>query len=157
MVITDTLRLKRGNITIRYLNQIIEAKLGYVRRHLHFIVLEHAATGVFLSFENAWSAVRSTIEALPANSHTLFGHTVSEGKWNLTAASKTKPHVLDALYTIPEGLQAQGAVAFCIGREVSRAIRLTHYDSSLIVRWQIGDESYNAYEHCAVDQDVPAI
>ena len=49
-VITDTSRLKRGNITIIHLNQIIDVKLGDVGRHLHVIVLEHAGSNMCLYF-----------------------------------------------------------------------------------------------------------
>ena len=53
--IADVSRLKRGNITVRHLNQLIEVKLGDVRRHLHFLVLSQAVHGVFMSFDNAWA------------------------------------------------------------------------------------------------------
>ena len=74
-VITDTSRFKRGTITVRHLNHIIEVKLGDMRIHLHFTVLERAATDIFLSFENAWSMIRSTIESLPNKlAHVIWSH-----------------------------------------------------------------------------------
>ena len=83
---------------------MIEVKLGDLRRRLHFIVLAHASNRISLHFENAWHTVRNTIETLQAKAHMLFGHTLSNGKWILTAASKATPHVLDALDMIAEPL-----------------------------------------------------
>ena len=141
--IADVSRIQRGIITVRHLNNLLEIRLGDLRRHLHFLVMTHFAYGVFTYYETAWLKIKQHVEHMPSHHHVLFGHAFHGSKWHITAESKANPAIHDALLYFANQLQLHDVMAVCIGKGFMRTQKHIGFSSCVVIWWSAG----SGHEH----------
>ena len=95
--LADIPRINRGVLAVRHSSNLLEVKLGGLRRHLHFLVLADLAYNALPQVDDAWPDICQLIEHVHLTHHVLF-RIVFINTWPLSQASRKHPDMDGALF-----------------------------------------------------------
>ena len=137
--VVDISKAARGVITLRFQNQVTEAMVQNVRRHLHFLTYLAAPIRRAFHATSVWDTIAALVEKQANTTTRQFGHIWHQSGWVRAAADAQHPGWFHAVVFYAENhLHINPVVSARIGRGLRKLPAIRGYSGAVTILWRPG-------------------